>query len=91
MVDCRLKRNRNLASCKRRNPRGKLKYWKKKGYKYQSQVKDESVFIDSTQHSGWSVIKEDKTTGDKELLEIGLTKKQAEKKLKSYMRKHDKC
>ena len=45
MVDCRLKRNRNLASCKKGNPKNKLECWKKTREKSEYRKKDGTKIV----------------------------------------------
>ncbi|MBU0959380.1 MAG: hypothetical protein KKB31_05540 [Nanoarchaeota archaeon] len=97
MVDCRLKRNRNLASCKRGNPSGKLKCWKKainsddKMTSYGKKSTFELVNIHKS-NKQYFVTHSNLWTG-KLNQRIGSSKerKKAIEKAESYMKEHDTC
>ncbi len=102
MVDCRLKRNKGLASCKkRRNNPKKLKCWrkgKKDVYVSKKEVVEIAKVNFSWEKPAHNVVVYDRTKHSlessfgkvKKVEHLG-SKKQATKRAKAYMKKHDVC
>ena len=98
MVDCRLKRNRNLSTCKKSSSK-KLKCWeKKKGRNdWGRELKNSLITVDVIQETGskdflFRRIEYNKGTDAYRIkVKRAQTKPQATKLAKNWMSKHDKC
>jgi len=91
MVDCRLKRNRGVASCKK-SSNGKLKCWKKVGNKkyfktFYNEKDSINIWVFSNDKKNWMV---DLDNSEKPIKKFK-TEKRAISFTNKHMKKHDKC